>query len=126
MTGKLADKVAAVTGGSSGIGLGIAKRFAQEGAYVFITGRRQSQLDEAVAAIGGDAAGIPGDTTNLKDLDRIFARIQAQAGRIDVLVVNAESTNSARSGRLPRSISTRRSTRMCAACCSPYRRRCRC
>src|SRR5438128_10255838 len=89
MTRKLADKVAVVTGGSSGIGLGIAKRFAQEGAHVFITGRRQVQLDEAVATIGGDAAGLQGDNTNLADLDRIFAQIQAQAGRIDVLAVNA-------------------------------------
>jgi NAD(P)-dependent dehydrogenase (short-subunit alcohol dehydrogenase family) len=89
MTGKLADKVAVVTGGSSGIGLGIAKRFAQEGARVFVTGRRQSELDKAVASIGGNAAAIQGDTFNLADLDRIFAEIQAQAGRIDVLAVNA-------------------------------------
>jgi NAD(P)-dependent dehydrogenase (short-subunit alcohol dehydrogenase family) len=89
MTGKLADKVAVVTGGSSGIGLGIAKHFAQEGARVFITGRRQSQLDEAVASIGGNAAAIKGDTSNLADLDRLYATINAQAGRIDVLAVNA-------------------------------------
>jgi NAD(P)-dependent dehydrogenase (short-subunit alcohol dehydrogenase family) len=89
MTGKLTDKIAVVTGGSSGIGLGIAKRFAQEGARVFITGRRQSQLDEAVASIGGDAAAIKGDTSNLADLDRIYATLKAQAGRIDVLAANA-------------------------------------
>jgi NAD(P)-dependent dehydrogenase (short-subunit alcohol dehydrogenase family) len=89
MTGKLADKVAVVTGGSSGIGLGIAKRFAEEGAHLFITGRRQAQLDEAVAAIGGDAAAIQGDTTSLADLDRILAEIRVRAGRIDVLAVNA-------------------------------------
>ena len=89
MIGKLAGKIALVTGGSSGIGLGIAKCFAQEGARVFITGRRQSQLDEAVASIGANAAAIQGDTTDLADLDRIFAKIQAQAGRIDVLAVNA-------------------------------------
>src|SRR6266513_6037616 len=89
MTSKLAGKIALVTGGSSGIGLGIAKRFAQEGARVFITGRRQSQLDEAVASIGVNAAAIQGDTTDLADLDRIFEEIQAQAGRIDVLAVNA-------------------------------------
>jgi NAD(P)-dependent dehydrogenase (short-subunit alcohol dehydrogenase family) len=89
MTGKLAGKIALVTGGSSGIGFGIAKDFAEEGARVFIVGRRQSQLDEAVAMIGGDAAAIRGDNTSLADLDRIFAQIQAQAGRIDVLAVNA-------------------------------------
>jgi NAD(P)-dependent dehydrogenase (short-subunit alcohol dehydrogenase family) len=78
MTGKLADKVVVVTGGSSGIGLGIAERFAQEGARVFITGRRQSQLDEAVASIGATAAAIQGDTSNLADPDRIFAQIQGR------------------------------------------------
>jgi NAD(P)-dependent dehydrogenase (short-subunit alcohol dehydrogenase family) len=89
MTGKLAGKVAVVTGGSAGIGLGIAKRFAQEGARVFITDRRQSQLDETVASIGANAAAIKGDTSNLADLDRLYATINAQAGRIDVLAVNA-------------------------------------
>ena len=89
MASKLAGKVALVTGGSAGIGLGIAKRFAEEGARVFITGRRQSQLDEATASIGGNAAAIRGDTSNLADLDRIYATIKTQAGRIDVLAVNA-------------------------------------
>ncbi len=89
MTSKLAGKVALVTGGSAGIGLGIAKRFAQEGARVFITGRRQSELDKAVASIGSNAAAIQGDTSDLTHLDRIYAAIKAQAGRIDVLAVNA-------------------------------------
>jgi NAD(P)-dependent dehydrogenase (short-subunit alcohol dehydrogenase family) len=89
MNGKLASKVALVTGGSAGIGLGIAKRFAEEGARVFITGRRPAELDKAITAIGGDAAAIQGDVSNLTDLDRIFAQIQAQAGRIDVLAANA-------------------------------------
>src|SRR5437016_2726667 len=89
MTSKLADKVAVVTGGSAGIGLGIAKCFAREGARVFITGRRQSELDKAVASIGGSAAAIQGDASILADLDRIYATIKAQAGRIDVLAANA-------------------------------------
>jgi NAD(P)-dependent dehydrogenase (short-subunit alcohol dehydrogenase family) len=89
MTGKLEDKVALVTGGSAGIGLGIAKHFAEEGARVFIVGRRRSQLDEAAAAIGGDAEAIQGDISNLADLDRIYATVEARAGRIDVLAVNA-------------------------------------
>ena len=89
MAGKLSGKVALVTGGSAGIGLGIAKRFAEEGARVFVTGRRQSQLDKAVAAIGGNAAGLRGDVSDLADLDRIFARIRAEAARIDVLAANA-------------------------------------
>jgi NAD(P)-dependent dehydrogenase (short-subunit alcohol dehydrogenase family) len=89
MTGKLAGKVAVVTGGSSGIGLGIAGHFAQEGARVFITGRHQTELDKAVTAIGGNAAALQGDTTNLADLDHIYATIKDKAGHIDVLAVNA-------------------------------------
>jgi NAD(P)-dependent dehydrogenase (short-subunit alcohol dehydrogenase family) len=89
MTGKLAGKVALVTGGSAGIGLGIAKRFAQEGARVFITGRRQSELDKAIASIGRNASAIQGDTAVLADLDRIYATVKAQGGHIDVLAANA-------------------------------------
>jgi NAD(P)-dependent dehydrogenase (short-subunit alcohol dehydrogenase family) len=89
MTSKLAGKVALVIGGSAGIGLGIAKRFAQEGARVFITGRRQPELDKGIASIGGNAAAIQGDTSDLADLDRIYETIEAEAGRIDVLAVNA-------------------------------------
>jgi NAD(P)-dependent dehydrogenase (short-subunit alcohol dehydrogenase family) len=89
MTGRLAGKVALVTGGSAGIGLGIAEHLAGEGAQVFIVGRRQSQLDEAVRAIGGDAAAIQGDISSLGDLDRIYATLEARAGHIDVLAVNA-------------------------------------
>jgi NAD(P)-dependent dehydrogenase (short-subunit alcohol dehydrogenase family) len=89
MTAKLANKVALVTGGSAGIGLGIAKRFAEEGARVFVTGRRPAELDKAVTSIGGNTAAVRGDVSDLADLDRIFAQIQAQARRIDVLVANA-------------------------------------
>jgi NAD(P)-dependent dehydrogenase (short-subunit alcohol dehydrogenase family) len=89
MTSKLSGKIALVTGGSAGIGLGIAKRFAEEGARVFITGRRESELDKAATAIGGRATAIRGDVSDLTDLDRIFGHIQAQAGRIDVLMANA-------------------------------------
>jgi NAD(P)-dependent dehydrogenase (short-subunit alcohol dehydrogenase family) len=89
MSGKLADKVALVTGGSAGIGLGIGKRFAQEGAHVFITGRRPAELEKAVTAIGGKATAFEGDVSNLADLDRLFATIADQAGRIDVLAANA-------------------------------------
>ena len=89
MTSKLAGKIALVTGGSSGIGLGIAKHFAREGARVFITGRHQSELEKAVVAIGGDAAALRGDITQSADLDNIYAAIEARAGRIDVLSANA-------------------------------------
>jgi NAD(P)-dependent dehydrogenase (short-subunit alcohol dehydrogenase family) len=89
MTGKLKDKVAVVTGGSAGIGLGIAKSFAEEGACVFITGRREAELDKAASAIGGNATAIQGDTSKLGDLDRIYATIEGKARYIDVLAVNA-------------------------------------
>ena len=79
MTSKLASKVAGVTGGSAGIGPGITKRFAQEGARLFITGRRQSELDKAVALIEGKAAAIRGDTAELADLDRIYLTTRTQA-----------------------------------------------
>ena len=86
---KLGNRVAVVTGGSAGIGLGAAKRFAAEGAQVFITGRRQSELDKAVAAIGGNVTAIQGDTSKLSDIDRIYKTLKEQAGRIDILFVNA-------------------------------------
>lgn len=89
MTKKLNGKVAVVTGGSAGIGLATAKRFAEEGAEVFITGRRQAELDKAVAEIGHGAVGVQGDVASLADLDRIYATIKEKAGRIDVLFANA-------------------------------------
>jgi len=89
MTSKLSGKVALVTGGSAGIGLGIAKRLAEEGARVFITGRRQSELEKAVTAIGGKATAVQGDTSDLADLDHIYATIKDKAGHLDVLAVNA-------------------------------------
>ncbi|KMO44341.1 oxidoreductase [Methylobacterium tarhaniae] len=89
MTGKLIDKVAVVTGGTSGIGLATARLFAQEGARVFVTGRRRAELDRAVAAIGPSATGVQADAAKLADLDRLIAQVQAEAGRIDVLFANA-------------------------------------
>ena len=100
MTGKLTGKVALVTGGSAGIGLGIAKCFAAEGARVFITGRRQSELEKAVTAIGGGAAAVQADISKLDDLDRIYATIKDKAGRIDVLAVNAGYYEFARLGEI--------------------------
>jgi NAD(P)-dependent dehydrogenase (short-subunit alcohol dehydrogenase family) len=86
---QLKNKIAVVTGGSSGIGLGIAKRFAAEGAKVAITGRNKATLDKAVAEIGHDALGIPGDVSKLQDLERIFETVHQKLGRIDILVANA-------------------------------------
>lgn len=85
----LEGKVAVITGGSSGIGLAMAKRFVREGAYVFITGRRQSELDSAKTEIGKNVATIQGDVANLADLDRLYASIKAQKGVLDIVVANA-------------------------------------
>jgi NAD(P)-dependent dehydrogenase (short-subunit alcohol dehydrogenase family) len=87
--GKLAGKVAVVTGGNSGIGLASARRFAAEGASVYITGRRQDELDAAAAAIGGDVVAVRGDISRLGDLDALYDRVRAENGRIDILFANA-------------------------------------
>jgi NAD(P)-dependent dehydrogenase (short-subunit alcohol dehydrogenase family) len=89
MSGKLEGKVAVVTGGNSGIGLATAKRFVAEGAYVFITGRRQDQLDAAVKEIGNNVFGVQGDVAKIADLDRLYAAVKAKKGRIDILFANA-------------------------------------
>jgi len=89
MSKKLEGKVALVTGGTSGIGLASAQDFAQQGATVFITGRRQAELDAAVALIGNGVVGIRADIANLADLDRLYAEIKAKAGRLDILFANA-------------------------------------
>jgi NAD(P)-dependent dehydrogenase (short-subunit alcohol dehydrogenase family) len=87
--GKLDGKVALVTGGNSGIGLATAKRFAAEGARVFVTARREAELDAAVAAIGGSAVGIRSDISKLDELDRLYHRIRETAGKLDILFANA-------------------------------------
>jgi len=87
--GKLQGKVAVITGGSSGIGFAAAKLFVAEGAYVFITGRRQKELDEAVRAIGDNVTGIQGDVAKLADLDRLYESVNATGRRIDIVFANA-------------------------------------
>lgn len=86
---RLSGKVALITGGTSGIGLATAKLFAEEGAFVFITGRRQAELERAIAAIGPRAKGIRGDIANLGDLDRLFEEIKVTKGRLDIFLANA-------------------------------------
>ncbi|HEX7304804.1 SDR family NAD(P)-dependent oxidoreductase [Lentzea sp.] len=89
MSGVLADKVAVVTGGSSGIGLAIARKFVAEGARVFVTSRKQAQLDAVVADLGPSVVAVRSDVGDLADLDALFAAVREQAGRIDVLALNA-------------------------------------
>src|ERR1700758_2950583 len=86
--GKLRGKVAVITGGTAGIGLATAKLFVEEGASVFLTGRRQKQLDDAVKAIGGTVSGVQGDVAELADLDRLYETVKAK-GRIDIVFANA-------------------------------------
>ena len=86
---KLEGKVAVVTGGNSGIGLATAQRLVADGAYVFITGRRQNELDAAVELIGENVTGVQGDVSNLADLDRLYETVRAQKGRLDIVFANA-------------------------------------
>ncbi len=87
--GKLEGKIALVTGGNSGIGLATAKQFVNEGAYVFITGRRKPELEAAVKDIGRNVTGVQGDVSNLGDLDRLFAQIKQEKGKLDIVFANA-------------------------------------
>ena len=87
--GKLAGKIALITGGTSGIGLATAQQCVHEGAYVFITGRREPELAAAVKTIGSHVTGVQGDVANLGDLDRLFAQIKREKGRLDIVFANA-------------------------------------
>jgi NAD(P)-dependent dehydrogenase (short-subunit alcohol dehydrogenase family) len=87
--GALDGKVAVITGGSSGIGLATAKRFVKEGAYVFITGRRQAELDKAVSLIGKNVTAVQGDASKLEDLDRLYERVKREKGKVDIVFANA-------------------------------------
>ena len=98
--GKLEGKVAVITGGSSGLALETAKRFVEEGAYVFITGRRQEALDEAVKLIGRNVTGVRGDASNLDDLDRLFETVKREKGKIDVLFASAGKGEAAKLGEI--------------------------
>src|SRR3978361_1029427 len=89
MTKRFENKVVVITGGSDGIGLATAKLFANEGASVYITGRRQEPLDEAVAEIGNGAIGVQGNVADRADMVRLYEQIQADHGRVDVVFANA-------------------------------------
>jgi NAD(P)-dependent dehydrogenase (short-subunit alcohol dehydrogenase family) len=86
---RLEGKIALITGGNSGIGLATAKQFVDEGAYVFVTGRRDSELTAAVKEIGRNVTGVRGDVSNLADLDRLFAQIKQDKGKLDIVFANA-------------------------------------
>ncbi|NMI55819.1 SDR family oxidoreductase [Streptomyces sp. RLB3-17] len=98
--GQLDGKISLVTGGSTGIGLAIARRFVAEGATVYLTGRRKTELDAAVEALGGRAIGIQSDVSHLEALDHLFAIIQGGSGRLDVVVANAGGGELARLGEI--------------------------
>jgi NAD(P)-dependent dehydrogenase (short-subunit alcohol dehydrogenase family) len=86
---RLEGKIAVITGGSSGIGLATTKRFVKEGAYVFITGRRQTELDKAAAEIGSNVTAVKGDVANPNDLGRLYQTVAAKKGKLDILFANA-------------------------------------
>ena len=98
--GKLEGKIALVTGGNGGIGLATAKRFVSEGAYVFITGRRTEELAAAVKEIGKNVTGVQGDVSKLADLDRLFAQIKREKGKLDIVFANAGVAKYARLGAI--------------------------
>jgi NAD(P)-dependent dehydrogenase (short-subunit alcohol dehydrogenase family) len=97
---KLEAKIALITGGNSGIGLATAKRFVEEGSYVFITGRREKELAAAVKEIGSNVTGVQGDVSNLGDLDRLFSQIKQEKGRLDVVFANAGAAKYAPLGEI--------------------------
>jgi NAD(P)-dependent dehydrogenase (short-subunit alcohol dehydrogenase family) len=98
--GKLSGKVAVVTGGSTGIGLATARRFVDEGAYVFITGRRREELDAAAKQIGRNVTAVQGDVAKLADLDRLYDTVKREKGRVDVVFANAGGAEFAPLGQI--------------------------
>ena len=98
--GKLEGKIAVITAATSGMALATAQLFVKEGAYVFITGRRQDKLDEAVKLIGKNVTGVQGDAANLDDLDRLYETVKREKGRIDVLFASAGAGEFAKIGEV--------------------------
>ncbi len=128
MSERLKGKVAVITGGNSGIGLATAKRFVEEGAFVFITGRRQQELDKAKAEIGRNVEAVRADVSKLQDLDRLYKQVAAQKGKIDIVFANAGIVETVKTARMrpARNTSTGFSTSTQRVSTSPFKRRCRC
>ena len=124
--GKLEGKIALVTGGNSGIGLAAAKRFVTEGAYVFITGRREQELAAAVKEIGRNVTGVQGDVANLGDLDRLFAQLKREKGRLDIVFANAGVAKYAPLGSITEELYDSTFDINVKGLFSRCRRRCRC
>lgn len=104
---KLKDRIAVITGGSSGIGLAVAQRFEEEGAYVFITGRRQAELDKAVGLIGKQVEAVQGDATQAAGLARLYERVMSSKGKLDIFVADSGIAERSRWTISPKSISIR-------------------
>src|SRR6202167_4648842 len=124
--GKLEGKTAVITGGSSGIGLATAKRFVDEGAFVFITGRRQSELDTAVSQIGQNVTGVQSDVSKMADLDRLYAAVKAQKGKLDIVFANAGTGAFAPLGQISEEHFDKQFDINVKGHCLPCRRRSRC
>jgi NAD(P)-dependent dehydrogenase (short-subunit alcohol dehydrogenase family) len=122
---KLQGKVAVLTGGTTGIGFAAAKLFVEEGAYVFITGRRQKELDAAVKAIGSNVTGVQGDVAKLVDLDRLYEAVKTK-GKLDIVFANAGIGEFVPLDNITEDLSTNFSTSTSRERCSPCRKPCRC
>jgi NAD(P)-dependent dehydrogenase (short-subunit alcohol dehydrogenase family) len=118
---KLKGKTALITGGNSGIGLATAKQFVAEGAYVYITGRRQKELDVAVAEIGKSVTAGQGDVADTADLDRLFAKIERERGRVDIVFANAAVATPFPLGKSRKNNLTESSMPTCVGCSPPCR-----
>ena len=123
--GKLHGKVAVVTGGTEGIGLATAQLFVKEGAYVFITGRRQKELDDAVKEIGSNITGVQGDVSKLADLDRLYETVKAKGRKIDIVFANAGAAEFVPMGSITEAHFDKLFSVNVKDCCSPFRRLCR-
>jgi NAD(P)-dependent dehydrogenase (short-subunit alcohol dehydrogenase family) len=126
IVGKLDGKVAVITGATSGMALAGAKLFVDEGAHVFISGRRQDALDEAVALIGRNVTGVRADSADLDDLDRLFEAVRREKGEIDVLWASAGMGEQGRLGEITEAHFDAAFSLKRGARCSRSRRRCRC